>query len=161
MAPCYYMFYCHCMSETGYFTTLWTLENITTLKISEMYSRLVKCSAFICSEHFTHIVAIKSIAYFTFNRSRMFSRQFQYRFINWVNESFTRIFVRSVSNFSKDLFQICHTCQTFQLCQAIGHIIYCFRPTTIVLLNYLRSYISIISIFSFLSSVAFNIIIKF
>ena len=36
-----------------YFTTLWTQEHLTTLEICKMYSRLVKCSALICSEHFT------------------------------------------------------------------------------------------------------------
>ena len=39
----------------------------TTLENSEMYSRMVKCSACICSEHFTHTMAIQSISYLTFN----------------------------------------------------------------------------------------------
>ena len=50
-----------------HFTTLWTLEHFTSLEIGEICSRLVKCSAFICSEHFIHTMAIQSIAYLTFN----------------------------------------------------------------------------------------------
>ena len=42
-----YTFYCHCLSETGHFTTLWTLEHFFTLEMGEMYSRLVKCSVFL------------------------------------------------------------------------------------------------------------------
>ena len=48
IAQCHksYTFYCHCMSETGHFTTLWTLEHFTTLEIGKMYCRLVNVHFF-------------------------------------------------------------------------------------------------------------------